>query len=59
MIKDEFVGQYTIQMAERNTFKGGNIIRRYELFGKGKESTEQKQGYLWLKLCYTEKMEDV
>lgn len=59
MIKDEFVGQYVIPMAERNTFKGGNIIRRYELYGKGKESNQQRQGYLWLKLCYTEKMEDV
>ena len=56
-MKDEFVGQYTIPMAEKTTYKGGNIIRRYELYGKGKEATERKQGFIWLKLFYTENME--
>lgn len=59
MIKDEFVGQYTIPMSDRRSYKGGNVISRFELYGKGKESTELKQGFIWLKLFYTEKMDEV
>ncbi|KAJ8310637.1 hypothetical protein KUTeg_012502 [Tegillarca granosa] len=56
IIKDEFMGMVNIPMSQRNTYKGGNIIKRYELYGKGKDASTKRQGYLWLKIYHTPEM---
>ncbi|KAL5003952.1 hypothetical protein ScPMuIL_017408 [Solemya velum] len=53
IIKDELMGVCTLPMANKKEYTGGNTIRRYDLYGRGKEATVKKQGYLWLKVLHT------
>ncbi|XP_060079370.1 calpain-5-like [Ylistrum balloti] len=59
IIKDEFMGVCVLPMSEKNSYRGGNTIRRFDLTGRGKDSTVKRRGYLWLKVLHSGDMTQV
>ncbi|KAL4220104.1 Calpain-6 [Mactra antiquata] len=56
IFKDEIMGFATIPMERPQQYTGGNIIKRYELYVKGKQGLERKPGGIWLKVLHTDNM---
>lgn len=60
IIRDTFLGMCTISMSpeKKNKYKQGTVFD-FPLYGKGKESTLQKDGKLKLTVWHTKDMEIV
>ncbi|WAR28550.1 CAN5-like protein [Mya arenaria] len=56
IIKDQLMGICTLPMEKPHQYTGGNVIKGYNLFTKGKEGPVQKPGRLWLKVYHTDNM---
>lgn len=59
VFKDQLMGFATLPMDNPHQYTGGNIIKRYNLYAKGKEGLVNKPGGLWLKVKHTDNMSAV
>ncbi|XP_048247268.1 calpain-5-like [Haliotis rufescens] len=59
LVKDTLVGSVTLPMSRASEYKGGNLIRRYELKRLGAEGKEERTGFMWLKVNHTTNMSDI
>ncbi|KAK3082918.1 hypothetical protein FSP39_009044 [Pinctada imbricata] len=58
-IRDELLGAFVIPMSDRTRYSSAHHIQKFDLFGKGKESSMKKPGCLWLKILHTKDMDKI
>ena len=54
--RDSLIAFATLPMDKAHEYRGGNIIRKYPLYLKGKEGLINRPGGLWLKVLHTTDM---